>query len=82
MARAKRLASPWPTVAKSRFKNLGDKPIPTARREGPGEQSGLAAGGIARGGTPPVDHPGVPWEIDFILIEPRNNLAFILFRAG
>ena len=23
----------WPTVAKSRFKNLGDKPIPTARRE-------------------------------------------------
>ena len=66
----------------SKINILADKPIPAERSEGPGEQSGLAAGGIAPGGTPPVDHPGVPWEIDFILIEPRNNLAFILFRAG
>ena len=43
---------------------------------------GCEGGGIVSGGMPPVDHPGVPWEIDFILIEPRNNLAFILFRAG
>ena len=66
----------------SKINILADKPIPAERSEGPCEQSGLAAGGIAPGGMPPVDHPGVPWEIDFILIEPRNNLAFILFRAG
>jgi hypothetical protein len=65
----------------SKINILADKPIPTPGGRGL-LQSGLAAGGIARGGTPPVDHPGVPWEIDFILIEPRNNLAFILFRAG
>ena len=66
----------------SKINILADKPIPAERSEGPSEQSGLRGGGIAPGGTPPVDHPGVPWEIDFILIEPRNNLAFILFRAG
>ena len=66
----------------SKINILADKPIPAERSEGPSEQSGLAAGGIAPGGMPPVDHPGVPWEIDFILIEPRNNLAFILFRSG
>ena len=66
----------------SKINILADKPIPAERSEGPSEQSGLAAGGIAPGGMPPVDHPGGPWEIDFILIEPRNNLAFILFRAG
>ena len=66
----------------SKINILADKPIPAERSEGPCEQSGLAAGGIAPGGMPPVDHPGVPWEIDFILIEPRNNLAFILFRSG
>ena len=51
------LGTTWPTVAKSRFKNLGDKPIPTARREGPCEQSGLRGGGhrvwrYAAGGPP------------------------------
>ena len=66
----------------SKINILADKPIPAERSEGPSEQSGLAAGGIAPGGMPPVDHPGGPWEIDFILIEPRNNLAFILFRSG
>ena len=66
----------------SKINILADKPIPAERSEGPCEQSGLAAGGIAPGGMPPVDHPGGPWEIDFILIEPRNNLAFILFRSG
>ena len=66
----------------SKINILADKPIPAERSEGPCEQSGLAAGGIAPGGMPPVDHPGGPWEIDFILIEPRNHLAFILFRAG
>ena len=66
----------------SKINILADKPIPAERSEGPSEQSGLRGGGIAPGGMPPVDHPGVPWEIDFILIEPRNNLAFILFRAG
>ena len=66
----------------SKINILADKPIPAERSEGPSEQSGLAAGGIAPGGMPPVDHPGGPWEIDFILIEPRNHLAFILFRSG
>ena len=78
-------ALPDPSLAYGRLSKiniLADKPIPAERSEGPCEQSGLRGGGIAPGGTPPVDHPGVPWEIDFILIEPRNNLAFILFRAG
>ena len=66
----------------SKINILADKPIPAERSEGPCEQSGLRGGGIAPGGMPPVDHPGGPWEIDFILIEPRNNLAFILFRSG
>ena len=66
----------------SKINILADKPIPAERSEGPGEQSGLRGGGIAPGGMPPVDHPGGPWEIDFILIEPRNHLAFILFRSG
>ena len=44
----------------SKINILADKPIPAERSEGPGEQSGLAAGGIAPGGMPPVDHPGGP----------------------
>ena len=44
----------------SKINILADKPIPAERSEGPSEQSGLAAGGIAPGGMPPVDHPGGP----------------------
>ena len=44
----------------SKINILADKPIPAERSEGPCEQSGLAAGGIAPGGMPPVDHPGGP----------------------
>ena len=42
----------------------------------------FAAGGIALGGKGPVGHAGPICENHFSPIQPRNNLAFILFRAG